>query len=92
MNAAEWQTNLVEPMAQTSFSTNAAALTFWRACQAQDGLLLKTFLREYTDDNPVFWDNFISLLDQRQLLCKILPDELALEVEFTRLCRASHPQ
>ncbi|ELP90174.1 hypothetical protein EIN_406380 [Entamoeba invadens IP1] len=62
---------------------NTSVLTFWRICQTFDYFFVKTVVREYTDDNPIFWDNFLKLIYDRGILCGILGDQLSEEVEYT---------
>ncbi|EKE40149.1 hypothetical protein ENUP19_0304G0047 [Entamoeba nuttalli] len=57
--------------------------TLWRICQTYDYFFVKTVVREYTDDSPEFWDNFVKLVYERGILCEILGNELKTEVEYT---------
>ena len=58
-------------------------LTLWNIFQTYDYFFVKTIVREYTDDNPIFWDNFVRLIFDRGICCEILAQELKSEVEYT---------
>ncbi|KAL7722588.1 Ras-GAP domain-containing protein [Entamoeba marina] len=62
---------------------NHDVLTFWRICQVYDYFFVNTLVREFTDDNPSFWDSVAELLLERGLLCSVISDELSTEVEYT---------
>ena len=58
-------------------------LTLWNIFKTYDYFFVKTIVREYTDDNVIFWDNFVKLIFERGICCQILAQELRTEVEYT---------
>ena len=58
-------------------------MTLWNLFQTYDYFFVKTIVGEYTDDNPVFWDNFVRLIFDRGICCEILAQGLKSEVEYT---------